>query len=88
MKRVERYLLLATLIVTPIAASAQDSMPNAILRVTVQQKEDGRVDKGFHILELTCSGAECSLSTVSMNQCVELVPGKKAFYPKVQHSAT
>ena len=82
------YLLLAVLIVTPVTASSSDSIPNASLRVTVQQKEDGKINKGFHVLELSCWDGQCSLSTVSLNQCMESGSGKKAFYPKVQYSAT
>lgn len=56
MKRaaIHLHFLLAILSITPVIASAADSMPNAILRVTVQQKEDGKINKGFHVLELLC----------------------------------
>lgn len=71
-----------------VIAAPVDSIPNAHLSVTVQQKEDGKIDKGFHILELSCWDGNCSLSSVSLNQCGESGLGKKAFYPKVQYSAT
>lgn len=73
---------------TPATASSSDSIPNANLRVTVQQKEEGKINKGFHVLELSCWDGQCSLSSVSLNQCVESGSRKKAFYPKVQYSAT
>jgi hypothetical protein len=65
-----------------------DDIPNASLRVTVQQKEEGKIQKGFQVLELSCWEGNCSLSSVSLNQCAESGSGKKAFYPRVQYSAT
>lgn len=88
MKITALYLLLSLLLATPVIAAPSDSIPNASLRVTVQQKEDGKINKGFHILELSCWDNQCSLSSVSLNQCMESSSGKKAFYPKVQYSAT
>lgn len=40
------------------------------------------------MLELSCRDGNCSLSSVSLNQCGESSSGKKAFYPKAQYSAT
>jgi len=88
MKRILSYLLLIGLVTTPVAALSEDRIPNASLRVTVQQKEEGKITKGFHVLELSCFDGNCSLSSVSLNQCIESGSGKKAFYPRVQYSAT
>jgi len=82
------HYLLAILILTPAIASSAASIPNANLRVTVQQKEEGKINKGFHLLELFCMDGNCSLSSVSVNQCAESGFGKQAFYPRVQYSAT
>ncbi len=90
MKRAVLHLhfLLAILILAPSIASSADNIPNADLLVTVQQKEEGKIIKGFHILELSCWDGNCSLSSVSLNQCMESGSGEKAFYPKVQYSTT
>ena len=88
MKKTPLHLLLVILLITPVAASSSDSIPNANLRVTVQQKENGKMDKGFHVLELSCWDGNCSLSTISLNQCCESGSGEQAFYPKVQYSST
>jgi len=88
MKKMALYLLLTVLIMIPATASSSDSIPNADLLVTVQQKEEGKITKGFHILELSCWDGNCSLSSVSLNQCFESFSGEKAFYPKVQYSTT
>lgn len=42
----------------------------------------------FHVLELTCWNGDCSLSTLTLNQCFQSGAGRKAFFPKVQYSAT
>ena len=88
MKAILLYLLLVLPFTTPVTAQSADSIPNASLDVTVEQKEDGKISKGFHVLELFCWESKCSLSTVSLNQCMDSGLGKKAFYPKVQRSST
>ncbi len=88
MKKTALHLLLVMLLITPVTASSSDSLPNANLRVTVQQKEDGKINKGFHVLELSCWDGNCSLLSVSLNQCGESGSGKQAFYPKAQYSST
>lgn len=88
MKKAALYFLLAILLIMPVTASSSDSIPNAKLCVTVQQKEDGKINKGFHVLELSCWDGNCSLSSVTLNQCHESGSGKQAFYPKVQYSST
>lgn len=84
MKKIVLIFLMAIIPVMQVTAAPVDSIPNAHLRVTVQQKHEGKLSKGFHVLELSCMDGRCSLSSVSLNQCV----GGKAFYPKVQYSAT
>ena len=88
MKKMALYLLLITLLVAPASVSSSDGIPNANLRVTVQQREDGKINKGFHVLELSCWDGNCSLSSVSINQCGEFGSSKQAFYPKAQYSST
>lgn len=70
------------------AASAQTAVPDAHLEVTVQQREEGKIDRGLHLLDLSCWNRHCSLTSVSLNQCAESGEGKPAFYPKVQRSST
>lgn len=88
MKRMALHLLSVILLITPVAASSSESIPNAYLRVTVQQREDGKINKGFHVLELSCWGGNCSLSSISLNQCGVSGSEKQAFYPRVQYSST
>ena len=67
---------------------AQTNIPDAHIEVTVQQREDGRLERGLHLLDLSCWDAQCSLTSVSLNQCGASGEGKRAFYPKVQRSST
>ncbi len=82
------YLLLCVLVLSKPLNAGSDNIPNSQLRVTIQQKEDGKINRGFHVLELSCWDGQCSLSSVSLNQCMEAGSGNKAFYPKVQYTAT
>jgi hypothetical protein len=83
------FTMLTVLFFLPLPSHAQRSgIPNAILRVTVQQKEEGKLEQGLHILELFCGDGHCSLTSVSLNQCGQSGEGKPAFYPKVQRSST
>lgn len=87
MKKTILLILIVILLYIP-NIYASDSIPNAHLRVTVQQKEDGKLNKGLHVLELSCWEGNCSLTCVSLNQCFKSGSGKQAFYPKVQYSST
>jgi hypothetical protein len=80
--------LIATLLSAASIYAQSSRIPNAVLRVTVQQKEEGKLAPGLHLLELHCWDGACSLSSVSLNQCGDSGSGKRAFYPKVQHSTT
>ncbi len=88
MKTIILIFLMAIVSAAQVTAAPVNNIPNAHLRVTVQQKDEGKLSKGFHVLELSCWDGKCSLSSVSLNQCMESGSGKKAFYPKVQYSAT
>jgi hypothetical protein len=73
MKKTAFYFLSVMLLITPVAASSSDSIPNAKLRVTVQQREDGKINKGFHVLELSCWDGTCSLSSVSLTELLHFL---------------
>jgi hypothetical protein len=82
------FFLFLFMIFQTSANAASMKFPNAVLRVTVQQKTEGEIEKGYHVLTLICSPEYCSLNTVSLNQCAETGSGQRAFYPNVQHSST
>jgi hypothetical protein len=58
------------------------------LEVAVQQREGGKLERGLHLLDLSCWDRQCSLTSVSLNQCGESGEGKPTFFPKVQRSST
>ena len=88
MKSLSVYLMVCFVVGSMPGVLCADGIPNAKLLVTVQQREEGKLNRGFHILELQCWEGRCSLSTVSLNQCVNFERGKSAFYPAVQYSST
>lgn len=64
-------ILIVALLTSSHAEATELTMPDLTLRVAVRQKEDGKVAKGIHILTLQCASGDCSLTSVSMNQCGE-----------------
>ena len=50
-------------------ANAQQTIPDARLRVTVQQRDKGKLNPEYHIQELRCFGGDCSLITLTLNSC-------------------
>ena len=70
------------------AVAAQTKLPDAFLEVAVRQREDGALSRGLHRLELSCFGGQCVLTTITLNQGLDVGGGKRAFYPKIQRSTT
>ncbi|RUO92279.1 hypothetical protein D7Y11_15455 [Corallococcus sp. AB018] len=70
---------------TAFAQDKASADANWVLSVdwTIQQKEDGKISQGYHVNQLTCTKAGCSLLAVTLNQC--LGNGKSAvFVPKIE----
>ena len=61
-------MLLALLPVSP-PTWAQQKIPDTRLRVTVQQREKGKLNPAFHVQELLCFNGECSLTSITLNSC-------------------
>lgn len=80
--------VLTLLAVSPTLTQSRQAVPGLTLRVGVRQKEDGKLDKGIHILTLQCGGGQCSLTSVSLNQCSTSPLGKPTFPAVVQVSST
>jgi hypothetical protein len=81
-------LLLAALLLATAAAAQRPVVPDAHLMVTVQQRQEGTIDRGFHILTLSCLGGHCSLTKVTLNTCGPSGSGVDAFFPGVDYSFT
>src|SRR5438132_1855170 len=62
-------VILAALFVPCTSASAERNLPDALLRVTVQQKESGKLNRELHFQELRCWRGECSLTSITLNSC-------------------
>lgn len=72
-----------------IPACAQQGVPDVHIRVTIRQKVEGKISQGLHIQEVLCWRRECSLTTVSLNQCSESpLTGKMSFATVVERSTT
>lgn len=67
---------------------AQSNIPNVRLEVTIKQEENGQIGKGYHVLDLLCWDGQCSLTSLSLNQCGPAASGKQAFNPKIERTST
>lgn len=83
-----RHATLALLLAATPAASSQPTVPNVDFRVAVRHKQDGKLASGVHILTLKCLSGECSLTSVSVNQCSSNTLGTPAFPIVVESSST
>jgi hypothetical protein len=68
-------------------APIRELPPNGELSVAYRQFQDGKLSKTVHHLTLSCIDGSCSLTTLTLNQCM-ILGGVKAFYPKVQRTST
>ncbi len=59
--------LILALITHP--AWGEQKIPDANLKVTVQQKEEGKLNPALHFQELLCFNGDCSLTSVTLNSC-------------------
>lgn len=73
--------------VFPSYVYSQD-IPNVDFQVSVQQKTDGVLSKGYHLFSLSCWNNRCVLTSVSLNQCFPSSFDKKGYYPKVEYHST
>jgi hypothetical protein len=51
------------------SAAADRQIPDALLKVTVQQRQAGRLNREFHVQELRCWRGECVLTSLTLNSC-------------------
>lgn len=62
-------IMLAVSLVLCPRAWAQQNVPDALLQVTVQQKNNGKLNPDLHVQELRCWRGQCSLTTVTLGDC-------------------
>lgn len=78
-----------------VVLSAGDAKPPSFLSVewTVQQREQGKLGDAYHVFHLLCcqdcQGPKgCSLTVVTLNQCIKAGELETTFYPKVERWTT
>ncbi len=67
--------------------SPRGTPPNGKLEVAYRQLQDGKLSDSVHLLSLWCTDGQCSLTTVTVNQCMDTGDGA-GFYPKVERTET
>jgi hypothetical protein len=75
------------LVATP--AIADEGPPNGTLTIGYRQLLDGSLSKAVYYATLTCYDGDCTMTTVTLNQCLPTPFGtEEAFIPKVERSST
>jgi hypothetical protein len=82
------FVFLIFLFILPLTAIAQIKAPDGLVRVTYQQVENGEIGKGYHELELSCYAGDCTLMTVTFNQCWRLTDPSGYSFIKVETEST
>ncbi len=60
--------------------------PNGELKVAYRQFQEGELGKSVHHLTLFCIDGDCSLTTLTLNQCMPGLDNIMSFYPKIQRT--
>lgn len=68
------------------AAQARQ-LPDVSLEVATRQKDQGVLSTSIHTFNLVCGAGNCTLATLSLNQCGPS-SGGDAFFPKVEMGST
>ena len=62
-------------------------LPNGNLVVAYQQLSEGKLSESIHEISLLCVSGQCSMTTLTVNQCWD-APEGKSFSPKIERTST
>lgn len=79
--------LLATVAVPAVYAQGP-SIPNGEWAIAYRQLQDGKLSQAVFQTYLRCSDGECTLLTLTLNQCIVADAARTVFYPKIQQWST
>lgn len=73
-------------------AITQEQIPNGTLEIAYKQLTDGKLSESVHSITLFCYDGRCSMTTLTLNQCIDFPDGnsffsKKSFYPKIERTS-
>jgi hypothetical protein len=81
-------LLVSSILISQVSGAGQTAaIPSGSVSVAYRQLEQGELSESVHELTLSCWEGQCTLSTLTLNQCLPSSNGP-AFVPKVQRSST
>jgi hypothetical protein len=82
MKRTALHILSVILLITPVAAPASGSIPNANLRVTVQQKKTEKLTRASMFLNFSARTAIVLFPPYRLISAENLVQANRHFIPR------
>jgi hypothetical protein len=69
-------------------SAVNELLPNGALRVSYRQLQEGKLSESVHNAELLCLDGQCSLTTLTLNQCRLFDQHEKVFMPKIERTST
>jgi hypothetical protein len=83
------FALIVCSVLTGTGSSAVNELPpNGTLRIAYRQLQEGKLSESVHHVELFCRDGQCSLTTLTLNQCRLFDLHEKFFMPKIERTST
>ena len=80
-------ITILVLIISETYGADFKELPNGQLVVAYQQLSEGKLSESIHEISLLCVSGQCSMTTLTVNQCWDSPEGK-SFFPKIERTST
>jgi hypothetical protein len=80
-------ITISVFIISETYAADFKELPNGNLVVAYRQLSEGKLSESIHEISLLCASGQCSITTLTVNQCWDSPEGK-SFHPKIERTST
>lgn len=81
------FITISVFILSETYGADFKELPNGELVVAYQQREEGKLSDSVHEIRLFCVSGQCSMTSLTVNQCWDSPEGK-VFFQKIQRTST
>ena len=81
------FITISVFIISETYGADFKELPGGELVVAYQQLEGGKLSESVHEISLLCISGQCSMTTLTVNQCWDSPEGK-VFFPKIERTST
>lgn len=81
------FITISVFIISETNGADFKELPNGQLVVAYQQLSEGKLSESIHEISLLCISGQCSMTTLTVNQCWD-APEGKSFFPKIERTST